>query len=638
MTTNNEPRITSRNYFNGYIILPLLAIFYYGYYYRCGLYPSGEGGVEGVTALRLISGKLPIVEVALNYNLLWFYPIVWLFKIGDPSYTAIRVFFFTLSTLTCLLAYGIVWKTTCRATLAFLAGMIVLLLPGQLFRNYMAFIVMLNMAVFLKAYILPCKNNFTRFVWLIVSGLTLGLAFLIRLDIGFFLSIISLGLILVFPLVHGFKDKRNWVTTCAALFLVALGVVTIHFPVLHDAKKRGFEDAFFKQYEVWPQMIITQGSRLLHQTLESFSQKKPPLLTPTGSIAGSSKPSTTTVVSSKNLHSNIKSTLTRRSLQSADIREQLMALNLYLPIACSLLLILIATVFLFFGVNNRLLSKLASADEAQEAHGAEKSEHIGICDASSTGATQQFAAEVEFGKKSNKADLHIQRSLAIFTSLGCSLTLFPQYFFWRPDMVHLSEFMVPMSVTILISIAFAYREWQPARSFFKILLSLFLLIASSTILLYFITGIQSQSTGGIAISQHRTIEFHGKNGVTVKLTPNEFEETSAIYQSIINHSAPKDYVICFPYNPEINFMTDRPSYRRDLYIDDLTAPKTFDCDTISEIEKQQPAAIVINNWPINGTEHSRFKNWAAKTYNYIQAHYVLDYEKGILQVFVKPSI
>ena len=48
----------------------------------------------------------------------------------------------------------------------------------------------------------------------------------------------------------------------------------------------------------------------------------------------------------------------------------------------------------------RLLSKLASADEVQGVHGAQKSEHIDICDASCTGATQQFVAEVEFRKKS----------------------------------------------------------------------------------------------------------------------------------------------------------------------------------------------------------------------------------------------
>ncbi|MFI0348453.1 MAG: hypothetical protein ACH346_06795 [Chthoniobacterales bacterium] len=52
----------------------------------------------------------------------------------------------------------------------------------------------------------------------------------------------------------------------------------------------------------------------------------------------------------------------------------------------------------------RLLSKLASVDEMQGAHGAQKSEHIDICDASSTGATQQVATEVEFRKKSIDAE------------------------------------------------------------------------------------------------------------------------------------------------------------------------------------------------------------------------------------------
>ena len=50
--------------------------------------------------------------------------------------------------------------------------------------------------------------------------------------------------------------------------------------------------------------------------------------------------------------------------------------------------------------DSRLLSKLASASEVQGVYGAQKSEHIDICEALSTGATQQFTAEVEFGKKS----------------------------------------------------------------------------------------------------------------------------------------------------------------------------------------------------------------------------------------------
>ncbi len=122
----------------------------------------------------------------------------------------------------------------------------------------------------------------------------------------------------------------------------------------------------------------------------------------------------------------------------------------------------------------------------------------------------------------------------------------------------------------------------------------------------------------------------------MKLKPHEGEEASAVYQSILQHSKEGDYVVCFPYNPEINFMTNRPSYRRDLYCDDVTAPADFDKVAIGEIETFHPAVIVITNWPINGTEHSRFSNWAATTYSYIQSHYRLDYSKGIIQVFICP--
>src|SRR3990167_6832178 len=50
---------------------------------------------------------------------------------------------------------------------------------------------------------------------------------------------------------------------------------------------------------------------------------------------------------------------------------------------------------------NRPLSKLAYADEVQGVDGAEKLSVQELLDASSTGATKHFAAEVGFGKKSN---------------------------------------------------------------------------------------------------------------------------------------------------------------------------------------------------------------------------------------------
>lgn len=570
-----------------FLFLLLFALCYYGSYYRCSLYPAGEGGVEGVTVLRLLDGKIPFVEAILNYNLLWFYPIAALFKIFGPSYTLLRVFFFFLATLTGFLSFYVVRLTTRKLYVAMLAGMLTLILPGQLFRNYMAFLVMLNLALFLRAFLSSHSTTPRRLLSIGAAGLGLSLTFLIRIDLGFFLSVIFLGLSVIFPWIDADQQKTSRSIihrlrlSIAAFLLGVVGFLALHLPVYYDALQRGFAPKFTSQYQQWPHLIITEGKQLLRNIpLPSFQSKTALPVSPT--IKASAQP-----ILSASPSKTTKTTLLRRSLFSSDVRERITALNLYLPILCSLLLIIMGVGFFF--------------------------------------------------KKRNHQISH-QKTFQLLTSLGCSLTLFPQYFFWRPDMVHLSEFMVPMTVTLIISIVFGLKFWSSSKRLFRFFIGLFLCCGIITLALYFINGCQSQSTGGIAIREGRTQEFCGQNGVHVKLKPEELEETSAIYQSILRHSKPGDYIVCFPYNPEINFMTNRPSYRLDLYCDDMTAPAYFDEVAIREIATFHPAVIVINNWPINGTEHSRFTNWATKTYDYIRSHYVLDYSKGIIEVFVRDQI
>lgn len=556
--------------------LLLFALCYYSYYYRCSLYPASEGGVEGVTALRLLSGKIPITEVALNYNLLWFYPIVALFKFFGPNYTLLRIYFFTLAALSGLIAFSIVKTTTQQRWLALIAGILAIVLPGQLFRNYMAFIVLLNMATFLKAFVLPCSRLSLRLFWMLLASLSLAVSFLLRLDLGYFLSTIYLGLSLFYPWLRKAEEKaaslqKGALLSCTALLLAGSSFVLLHVPFYLDATERGFVAPFVNQYCAWPHMITTEGKKLLAHALSKVTPA------PTTKLTPPSRPLSPQVVQTQEK----KSALIRRSFSSSDIREQLMAFNLYLPLITAFFVVLLSCTLML------------------------------------------------------RSPKKIVEGTVLLTCLACSFTLFPQYFFWRPDMVHLSEFMVPMTATLLITSFFAGKNFQTKSLFLKILAFLVLLISLLTISLYYISGCQSQSTGGIAISEHRTLEFVGANGVRVKLAPHEFEETNAIYQSILKNSKAGDYVICFPYNPEINFMTDRPSYRRDLYIDDMTAPPNFDHQTILEIEQFKPAAIVIIDWPINGTEHSQFTHWASETYRYIQSHYRPDYEKGIIHVFVR---
>jgi hypothetical protein len=481
--------------------------------------------------------------------------------------------------------------------------MLVLAVPGQLFRNYMAFLVMLNMALFLKAFLLPCKNKIERLLWMTVSGAALGLTFLVRIDLGFFLSIIFLGLALLSPWIKDFPAQSEkkvsfcsralW--TLAGLALAIVAAVALHIPVYKDAVHRSFSTPFLQQYQQYPHMVLAQERNLLNFLKKSPDSKVDQTTTPVEAAP---------VVTSKTteaLQAQEKTTLARRSFKAHKMSERLMALNLYFPILLSFLLMVMAGSYLFSS-QHKVLSRTKNDLQA-----------------------------------SSLNHQRLSPSLLLLTCLGCSLTLFPQYFFWRPDMVHLSEFMVPMSTTTLIATIFALDAYKKAGRLSRIFIILFCFSSIAGLLLYYNNGFQSQSTGGIAISQHRTVEFSGANGVHVKLTPQEFQEASAIYQSVIQHSKPGEYVICYPYNPEINFMTNRPSYRHNLYIDDLTAPDDFDLITQEEIEKYHPAVIVITDWPINGTEHSRFTHWAAGAYEYIRSHYVADYEQGIIHVFVRPE-
>ena len=61
------------------VVLFIFALVYYGSYAFSGLDLNGEGGTIAVVADRIRHGSRPFVDTFLGYNLLWFYPIVWLF-------------------------------------------------------------------------------------------------------------------------------------------------------------------------------------------------------------------------------------------------------------------------------------------------------------------------------------------------------------------------------------------------------------------------------------------------------------------------------------------------------------------------------------------------------------------------------
>jgi 4-amino-4-deoxy-L-arabinose transferase-like glycosyltransferase len=578
----------------GLLILAAFALCYYGYYCRCWPGPGGEGGLIALLSQRLLQGQRPIIDMFLGYNVLWFYPVVGIFKLMGPSYIAMRLFFFLLCAITGLLSYRLVLKCTGRAWPALLAGVLTILIPGQTYRNYMAFLVVLNMTVFLSAYVLAARSEGRRLVWMASCGITLGIAYLIRIDVGYFLTFILLGLILLHPVgKRGTTSLSRRITMAAAGLLLALGgLILTHLPVYLDASKRGFGPEFVAQYRQWPDMITRYGGQMFKATSETLSAvlmdqwgRAPvpalPMTSPSNGAAVKSKPPTKAIKITQGAQE-------RRSLTSPAARDRMLALNIYLPIPLSLMALLGA----FFA----WIAALRRSDEEGAA-----------------------------------------RALAVATSLGCSLVLFPQYFFWQPNMVHLSEFMVPMTLTLILSGVFVAEAWKTSGRLKRTALGAYLLLAAISLVLYYINACQSGGSGGIAVSLNKTMEFRAANGVCVKMTPQEFEENSSLAAIITAVSSPGEYVGCYPYHPEVNFMTDRPSFEHNLYADNDIPGDMFHRATMAKIAKYHPVAFVINNWEINGTEESRFCNWASETYRHITGNYVPAYRHGNFELYVRPD-
>ncbi len=221
--------------------------------------------------------------------------------------------------------------------------------------------------------------------------------------------------------------------------------------------------------------------------------------------------------------------------------------------------------------------------------------------------------------------------------MGGALIAFPQYFFFRPDAPHLSEFSPGFwvgSVASLLLLGARGGLWPRGQTWrrwpFRILAGVLLINLG----LFLFRMFPDKSTGSIAarcnffanmqrLWHHpkKAELFHGANGVNVYLTRSEFEDLTALVKVIREHAKAGDYLLVYPYHPLINLITDLPTYEIDLYVDNATHSKTWETGAISRMEKYRPAVIALSDWEINDTEASRFSVWAARTKAWIQAHY-----------------
>ncbi|GAB4179965.1 MAG: hypothetical protein Fur0032_20750 [Terrimicrobiaceae bacterium] len=577
----------------GWAVIVLLAVSYYASFFSHGLNLGGEGGTTAVIAMRLMEGQRPIVDTFLGYNVLWFYPVAWLFQVTGPSYPALRAFFFAICTLTALLGWRVVLRVAGSGILALATGIVLVLIPGMLFRNYMGLLPVANQLAMVSAFLLPGARGLTgRVLGIAASGAVLGLTYLVRIEVGLLLTVIWLGLFAVILLRPGSQSPRQWQPAIAGLGAGLLAFLAVHGPFVIDAHQRGFLREFTGQYTAFVGYFRWEIQKEIESLRKQFARPNNPphpepavpQMTGTSHVSAVTPPpqSGTDVADGRRARPPVSEILTgERS------RDRFFAAAVYLPLPLAGMMVLGGLVAVILAMVRR---DPALWDDAW----------------------------------------------TVLVLTGCSLTLLPQYFSFRPDTPHITEFMVPFWVALSCSLAIlSRRAWLSRRKSTVTLAVVSGLAVALMLFVHFGHAWPKESAGTIAARKHGPAVFEGSNGVRVYLRPDRAEAMTGLHRKIVENSQPGEWVVCYPYSPTINFMTDRPSYLWDLYTDNTLAGREFDDFHIRLAKEKQPAVVVIDHRAINNSEASRFPNWARDFYNYLTANYEIVGTFAGNEVFVR---
>jgi hypothetical protein len=531
--------------------LVLFATVYYSLIYRYALNLADEGSVA-LLSQRLLHGERPFLNVSLGYNVLWFYPISTLFRLFGTNLLLMRTYFYGISTASGLIAFMLLRRLDAPLWLAFAQGLAVISVTGQYFKAYIPFLVISNL--FAITLFLTSQRKALLSVG---AGLLLGTTYLIRIDIGIFLTAIWFGVILLHAVLLDRRLRLNLIV--AGNFF--LGVAVMHLPFIYDAYHRHFLQPFAEQYSNVAGLILRPILPRPTQTVAKNQDQ-------TGVGHASATPGT--VMETHSVMVDKPPTLLRRRpfqqifQKSPRIEYRLLAFLTYIPplLICALFL---AGLYL-------CLSK-------------------------------KFA---------------VDRWLLFSALLGGCLTAFPQFYFFRPDLPHLIEFMSGGLAALTCA---GWLLWS-SQGRGRLSTAFFMTIALVAIC-YLLLTLPNQYGGTLAIRLDRHTNFRGANGADVFLTKDEYEEVNTLFSATVWNSTKKDYVACYPYLPGVNFITARPTFQSLLYIDNVTQSPDWQQVEIDKIKKFRPAVIVIDDWTINGTEESRFSHWAMQMTKFIEGHYRL---------------
>lgn len=362
--------------------------------------------------------------------------------------------------------------------------------------------------------------------------------------------------------------RRGWRSALVALGLVVASVVLVHVPPYLAARAGGYDRHFTSQYFGWARFLSAEAKAVVVARPPTFPPDPP-----------------TAFVPYKIEKESDRSTLPRvdwaAARSFADPDKSVLFVLTYLPILIYLLLIGWALSRVLAGIFRREFS------------------------------------------------LERPESLALLLLIA-SLATFPQFFFFRPDRPHLSEFMPGCIVALTGVFLLLPVRWRWATG--PIVALHFALFAWLAFDHYSAGTIAARTT----IKKSKRKFFEGANGVRVWVHKDkDWPEFDGVRRLVEEHSKPGEWLVCFPYQPGYNVMTDRLTYLHSLYHDNSTTAGGWSPKTIEDFETKNPAVVIVDDRPINKVEASRFSVWARPAYEYLTQHYDLRGTFGTVQVFCR---
>ncbi len=552
------------------LLIVIAAISYYGSYLRFWFNPHDEGGTAALVAMRLMAGEAPVRDVDLGYNVGWFWPIVMLFKVTGVNFLVMRAYFFALSTITALLGWTIVRRLTRNEWLAFVVGLILVVFPGSQFKNYNPLFCVANMLCVLNVALGSGVSTPVFWRRLGLGGLVLGLTLLVRIDLGYLVAMLWLGLLALRLFDSRLKIGARFVDVIVALAILFAGVVVTQTPAVLAARAGGYEKEFGGQYLAWVNYITAQARTVTGVQKSAPVAKKPASAATASPIAKADR-----------------RTLPRMDWKTASSSHEADNKVLFLLTYAPPLLYALALAWALWNVLGAMIRRSFTLD---------------------------------------------QPATLVLLALVASMASFPQFFFFRPDRPHLSEFMPGYLIAMASAVVLIGARWR------------WLLVAMLVVQggFYGWYALDHYSAGTIAartaIKKNKRQLFNGANGVHVIVhKEKDYPELEGVRKTVVEHSKPGEWLVCYPYQPGYNVMADRPTYEREMYQDNATAPRGWARQAIARIEEKKPAVVVIDNRAINKLESSRFSVWAAPVYEHLRAHYEVSATFDAVEVFTRPA-